>query len=81
MPDVFSSAVGAPFNSRSAPRRLLEPVPRLGSPFIETPPPSRQQRNTFPRNTLLPHPDEQQPFQQRLLELAGEHARTSSLQT
>lgn len=51
----------------SAPRRLAEPVPRLGSPFIEISAPSRQY-NTFPRS-WVPTESNPQPFQQRLREL------------
>ncbi|KAF7190745.1 hypothetical protein HII31_07904 [Pseudocercospora fuligena] len=74
MPDISITLADAPLGSRSAPRRLAEPVPRLGSPFMETPPPSRQQHNTFPRTSLLPTMSNQEPFHQRLLELANQHA-------
>lgn len=60
------SMLGPP-GSRSAPRRLAEPTPRLGSPFMEMPPDSRH-FNTFPRS-YLPTPDNPQPFQARLQEL------------
>lgn len=76
MPDISVTMADAPPGSRSAPRRLAEPVPRLGSPFVETPPPSRQ-HNTFPRSSLLPTMANQEPFHQRLLELANQHARES----
>lgn len=80
MPDAsHHGAEEIPVGSRSAPRRLLEPVPRLGSPFIETPPPSRQQHNTFPRASLLPSGDNQEPFHQRLLQLAAGRANGSTL--
>ncbi|EME42029.1 hypothetical protein DOTSEDRAFT_72957 [Dothistroma septosporum NZE10] len=69
-----------PMGSRSAPRRLADPVPRLGSPFVEGPPPSRQ-HNTFPRSTLLPTSDNQDPFHQRLIELAAAHADDASNST
>lgn len=62
----------AELGSRSAPRRLAEPVPRLGSPFMEAPPPSRQ-HNTFPRTNLLPSATDQEPFHQRLVQLVAEH--------
>ncbi|CZT14282.1 uncharacterized protein RCC_00257 [Ramularia collo-cygni] len=62
----------AELGSRSAPRRLAEPVPRLGSPFMETPPPCRQ-HNTFPRTSLLPSAGDQEPFHQRLVQLVAEH--------
>lgn len=56
--------------SRSVPRRLAEPVPRLGSPFTET---ANCQFNTFPRS-YIPSPTNPQPFQQRLRELAAHGA-------
>ncbi|GAB7360833.1 hypothetical protein MBLNU230_g0819t1 [Neophaeotheca triangularis] len=59
---------------RSAPRRFAEPTPRLGSPFTEAP-----QRNTFPRS-YVPSPNNPQPFQQRLRELAVQHAREQGQQ-
>jgi hypothetical protein len=64
----------AELGSRSAPRRLAEPVPRLGSPFMElaTPAASRQ-HNTFPRASLLPSAANQEPFHQRLVQLVAEH--------
>lgn len=62
----------AELGSRSAPRRLAEPVPRLGSPFMETPPPCRQ-HNTFPRTSLLPSSTNQEPFHQRLVQLVAEY--------
>lgn len=65
-----------PVGSRSAPRRLAEPVPRLGSPFLETPL-GNQSYNTFPRS-YLPTPSNSQPFYNRLRELA---ARNSSQQS
>lgn len=65
-----------PMGSRSAPRRLAEPVPRLGSPFVETPPPSRQ-HNTFPRS-LLPSIVNQEPFHQCLMQLASEQPQNNN---
>lgn len=56
--------------SRSVPRRLAEPVPRLGSPFTET---SNRPFNTFPRS-YIPSSTNPQPFQQRLKELVAESA-------
>ncbi|EME81464.1 uncharacterized protein MYCFIDRAFT_215966 [Pseudocercospora fijiensis CIRAD86] len=79
MPDISITLAEAPSGSRSAPRRLVEPVPRLGSPFMETPPPRRQQHNTFPRSSLLPSMGNQEPFHQRLLELANQHAGEETL--
>ena len=58
-----------PIGSRSAPRRLAEPVPRLGSPFMETPS-ANHVSNTFPRR-YVPTPSNPQPFQERLRELAA----------
>ncbi|KAI7008592.1 hypothetical protein KC355_g6860 [Hortaea werneckii] len=58
----------------SVPRRLAEPVPRLGSPFIEA---SNKQFNTFPRS-YIPSPSNPTPFQSRLRELAGNNYFTSS---
>ncbi|OTA36091.1 hypothetical protein BTJ68_03535 [Hortaea werneckii EXF-2000] len=58
----------------SVPRRLAEPVPRLGSPFIEA---SNKQFNTFPRS-YIPSPSNPTPFQSRLRELAGNNHFTSS---
>lgn len=59
--DIFSGA-------RSVPRRLAEPTPRLGSPFVEAA--AKRQTNTFPRS-YIPSDVNPQPFQQRLQELAG----------
>jgi hypothetical protein len=59
-----------PLGARSAPRRLAEPVPRLGSPFTEAP---NRQFNTFPRS-YIPTTSNPQPFQQRLRELAAQGA-------
>lgn len=70
--DMAEAPTMAELGSRSAPRRLAEPVPRLGSPFMETPPPGRQ-HNTFPRTNLLPTPANQEPFHQRLVQLVAEH--------
>ncbi|KAM0719079.1 hypothetical protein Q7P37_004984 [Cladosporium fusiforme] len=58
--DIFSG-------TRSVPRRLAEPTPRLGSPFVEAA--ARRQTNTFPRS-YIPSDVNPQPFQQRLQELA-----------
>ena len=69
-PESDSSPLG-PIGSRSAPRRLAEPVPRLGSPFMETPASSRV-FNTFPRS-YIPTASNPQPFQDRLRELAAQH--------
>ena len=60
-----------PVGSRSAPRRLVEPIPRLGSPFTEAPATSRT-FNTFPRS-YIPTSSNPQPFQDRLRELAAQH--------
>ena len=68
-PTEDSSHLG-PIGSRSAPRRLAEPVPRLGSPFMATPSTSRL-FNTFPRS-YIPTMSNPQPFQQRLRELVAE---------
>lgn len=68
-PDL--SMLGPP-GSRSAPRRLADPQPRLGSPFVEAASASRN-FNTFPRS-ILPTSDDPQPFQRRLQELASQHA-------
>jgi len=63
-----------PPGSRSAPRRLAEPVPRLGSPFTEAP---NRQFNTFPR-AYVPSASNPQPFQQRLRELQASAAANGS---
>lgn len=63
-----------PPGSRSVPRRLAEPVPRLGSPFTEAP---NRQFNTFPRS-YLPSTSNPAPFQQRLRELAAHGAAAES---
>ncbi|KAI5363728.1 hypothetical protein Slin14017_G056920 [Septoria linicola] len=73
MADASSLGEDVPMGSRSAPRRMIEPVPRLLSPFVETPPPSRQ-HNTFPRVSLLPSSANQAPFHQQLLQLQHEHS-------
>ncbi|KAF2720959.1 hypothetical protein K431DRAFT_225267 [Polychaeton citri CBS 116435] len=57
--------------SLSVPRRLAEPTPRLGSPFVEAA--AQRQHNTFPRS-LFRTQENPQPFQQRLQELAREHS-------
>lgn len=59
-----------PIGSRSAPRRLAEPVPRLGSPFMELQ--ANRTHNTFPRSSV-PTPSHPTPFHQRLRELMVEH--------
>ncbi|KAK5732253.1 hypothetical protein LTR17_010699 [Elasticomyces elasticus] len=64
----FASDIGPP-GSRSVPRRLAEPVPRLGSPFTE----AGRQFNTFPRSFVATSSNPQ-PFQQRLRELAARNA-------
>lgn len=71
--DQHPSQEDVPMGSRSAPRRLADPVPRLGSPFVESPPP-RREHNTFPRSSLLPSMSNLEPFHQRLVELATKHA-------
>ncbi|TKA61396.1 hypothetical protein B0A55_11647 [Friedmanniomyces simplex] len=71
LPDT--SDLGPP-GSRSAPRRLAEPVPRLGSPFTEV---AGRQFNTFPR-TYVATASNPQPFQQRLRELAAHNAAHQS---
>lgn len=73
LPDV--SMLGPP-GSRSAPRRLAEPTPRLGSPFVESAAAGRQ-FNTFPRS-YIPSDSNPAPFQQRLKELAAQ--REGSMQ-
>ena len=70
-PPASDSSHLGPIGSRSAPRRLAEPVPRLGSPFMETPDTSRL-FNTFPRS-YIPTATNRQPFQDRLRELAAQH--------
>ncbi|KAK4548865.1 hypothetical protein LTR36_008638 [Oleoguttula mirabilis] len=64
LPDLMDLG---PSGSRSVPRRLAEPVPRLGSPFTETP---NRQFNTFPRS-YIPSTSNPAPFQRRLRELAA----------
>lgn len=66
--DPFSDAI--PLGCRSAPRRLAEPIPRLGSPFVENASSDRQ-FNTFPRS-YVPSASNPQPFQQRLRQLAAQ---------
>ena len=63
-----------PIGSRSAPRRLAEPVPRLGSPFMESLQASRT-HNTFPRS-YIPTNSNPTPFHQRLRELMAEHQQS-----
>ncbi|TKA66266.1 hypothetical protein B0A55_08415, partial [Friedmanniomyces simplex] len=70
---VDTSDLGPP-GSRSAPRRLAEPVPRLGSPFTEV---AGRQFNTFPRSYVATASNPQ-PFQQRLRELAAHNAAHQS---
>jgi hypothetical protein len=60
-----------PIGCRSAPRRLAEPVPRLGSPFTEGQTTARP-HNTFPRS-WIPTASNPQPFHDRLRQLASEH--------
>lgn len=79
MADALASGPDVPMGSRSAPRRMIEPVPRLLSPFVETPPPSRQ-HHTFPRINLLPTGDNQTPFHQQLLQLQHQHASQAAKQ-
>lgn len=66
-----------PIGSRSAPRRLAEPIPRLGSPFMAIASNDRL-FNTFPRS-YVPTANNPQPFQERLRELAAhnQHNQTS----
>ena len=68
-PPIPDSSNLGPIGSRSAPRRLAEPIPRLGSPFMEM---SGNNRlfNTFPRS-YIPTSSNPQPFQERLRELAA----------
>ncbi|KAK5137160.1 hypothetical protein LTR08_000665 [Meristemomyces frigidus] len=66
-PAMSETAAFGPSGSRSVPRRLAEPVPRLGSPFMET---SARQRNTFPRS-YFPSTTNPAPFQQRIRELSA----------
>ncbi|KAK3709947.1 hypothetical protein LTR37_010566 [Vermiconidia calcicola] len=70
-PPVPEVSFLGPVGSRSAPRRLAEPTPRLGSPFMETPATNRL-FNTFPRS-YIPTASNPQPFQERLRELAAQH--------
>ena len=63
-----------PVGSRSAPRRLAEPVPRLGSPFVEGPATNSRLFNTFPRS-YIPTATNPQPFQDRLRELASQNGQ------
>lgn len=78
-PDASSSSLSSPsllgpIGTRSAPRRLAEPIPRLGSPFMEMSSGAgatgQRQFNTFPRS-YLPTMGNPQPFAQRIRELAG----------
>lgn len=81
-PPVPDASDLGPVGSRSAPRRLAEPVPRLGSPFMETPTTNRHS-NTFPRlRNYIPTANNPQPFQERLRELAAQnnHNQTNSSQ-
>lgn len=75
-PSTLDASQLGPIGSRSVPRRLAEPVPRLGSPFTETPSTSRLY-NTFPRN-YMPTAHNPQPFHQRLRELAAEADQKSA---
>jgi len=67
IPPVPETPDLGPLGSRSVPRRLVEPVPRLGSPFTEAP---YKQHNTFPRSYLATSTN-MTPFEQRLRELAA----------
>lgn len=62
--DIF---MNCPPGTRTVPRRLAEPTPRLGSPFVEAA--ALRQSKTFPRS-YIPSDYNPQPFQQRLKELA-----------
>lgn len=74
MTEAPSSAMDlGPIGSRSAPRRLAEPVPRLGSPFMESLQAART-HNTFPRS-YIPSNNNPNPFQQRLRELMTDAQR------
>jgi hypothetical protein len=70
-PNVPYVGNGTPLGCRSAPRRLAEPVPRLGSPFLENPFPGRQ-RNTFPRGGVNQSQDPFRSFHDRLLDAASQ---------
>jgi hypothetical protein len=59
--------------ARTVPRRMAEPTPRLGSPFVESA--ATRQFNTFPRS-YIPSNVNPQPFQQRLKELAVDQQPT-----
>jgi hypothetical protein len=59
--------------ARTVPRRMAEPTPRLGSPFVEAA--AARQFNTFPRS-YIPSNVNPQPFQQRLKELAVDQQPT-----
>ena len=59
--------MNCPPGTRTVPRRLAEPTPRLGSPFVEAA--ALRQSKTFPRS-YIPSDYNPQPFQQRLKELA-----------
>ena len=59
--------------ARTVPRRMAEPTPRLGSPFVEAA--ATRQFNTFPRS-YIPSNVNPQPFQQRLKELAVDQQPT-----
>ena len=76
VPSLPDTSQLGPIGSRSVPRRLAEPVPRLGSPFLES---QSAQRpfNTFPRN-FMPTASNPQPFHQRLRELAAMNNQKSS---
>lgn len=69
--DATYAGTGTPAGSRSAPRRLAEPIPRLGSPFTETPFQDRQ-RNTFPRGGLNQALHPFKSFHDRLLDAANQ---------
>lgn len=59
--------------ARTVPRRMAEPTPRLGSPFVEAA--ATRQFNTFPRS-YIPSNINPAPFQQRLKELAVDQQAT-----
>jgi hypothetical protein len=59
--------------ARTVPRRMAEPTPRLGSPFVEAA--ATRHYNTFPRS-YIPSNVNPQPFQQRLKELAVDQQPT-----
>jgi hypothetical protein len=74
-PDTAYLGTGTPAGSRSAPRRLAEPIPRLGSPFMEPLCPPRQ-RNTFPRGNVSQALNPFKTFHDRLLDVANQQPLT-----